>query len=112
MPTKMTLKAPKAAPAKNAKATKPAARKTGKKGGAKPKQLSAIAAAAKLLAETKEPMNCKQMIEAMAAQGLWTSSGGKTPSQTLFSAIAREISERGKDARFKKTERGKFAANG
>jgi hypothetical protein len=29
----------------------------------------------------------------------------------VYSAILREISEKGKDARFVKTERGKFAAN-
>ena len=50
--------------------------------------------------------------EAMAAKKLWTSPGGKTPHATLYSAILREISTKGKDARFKKTERGKFAANG
>ena len=36
----------------------------------------------------------------------------KTPHATLYSAMLREISTKGKDARFKKTERGKFAANG
>ncbi|MCA9222979.1 MAG: winged helix-turn-helix domain-containing protein, partial [Planctomycetales bacterium] len=68
--------------------------------------------AAKVLAAAKEPMNCKELIEAMAAKKLWTSPGGKTPHATLYSAILREISTKGKDARFKKTERGKFAANG
>lgn len=76
----------------------------------KEKKLSAIDAAAKLLAETKEPMNCKQMIEAIAAKGYWTSPGGKTPHATLYSAIIREISVKGNDARFTKTERGQFAA--
>jgi hypothetical protein len=74
------------------------------------KKLSAIDAAAKLLAETKEPMNCKQMIEAIAAKGYWTSPGGKTPHATLYSAIIREISVKGNEARFTKTERGQFAA--
>ena len=76
------------------------------------KKLSAIDAAAKVLAASKEPMNAKQMIEAMAAKKLWTSPGGKTPHATLYSAILREINTKGKDARFKKTERGKFAAKG
>ena len=76
----------------------------------KDKKLSAIDAAAKLLAETKEPMNCKQMIEAIAAKGYWTSPGGKTPHATLYSAIIREISVKGNEARFTKTERGLFAA--
>jgi hypothetical protein len=45
----------------------------------------------------------------MAAKNYWTSPGGATPWATLYSAIAREINEKGADARFVKTERGKFA---
>ena len=41
---------------------------------------------------------------------LWFSPKGVTPHATLYSAILREINTKGKDARFKKTERGKFAA--
>jgi len=78
----------------------------------KAKKLSAIDAAAKVLADAKGPMNTKEMIDAMAAKKLWKSPGGKTPHATLYSAILREINTKGKDARFKKTERGKFAANG
>jgi hypothetical protein len=52
------------------------------------------------------------MVEQMAAKGLWTSPGGKTPHATLYAAILREIQVKGKEARFKKTERGQFAANG
>jgi hypothetical protein len=52
------------------------------------------------------------MIEQMAAKGLWTSPGGATPHATLYSAILREIQVKGNEARFKKTERGHFAANG
>ena len=48
----------------------------------------------------------------MAAGGFWTSPKGKTPHATLYAAILREIQTRGKDARFKKTERGRFVANG
>ena len=76
----------------------------------KEKMLSAIDAAARVLAASKEPMNAKEMIEAMAAKSLWTSPGGKTPHATLYSALIREIATKGKEARFVKTERGKFAA--
>ena len=79
---------------------------------AKPKKTSALDAAVQVLAEAKEPMNTRQMIEVMAAKKLWKSPGGATPHATLYSAILREINEKGKDARFTKTERGKFAANG
>ena len=99
-----------------AKTTKPATeKKTEKKakakGEAKAKKLSAIDAAVKVLAASKEPLSTKQMIEAMAAKGLWTSPGGKTPHATLYSAILREINVKGKEARFKKTDRGQFAIN-
>jgi len=75
----------------------------------KPKKLSALNAAAQVLATAKEPLNCQQLIEAMTTQGLWTSPGGKTPHATLYSAMLREINVKGKDARFTKTERGRFA---
>ena len=101
-------KAPKATKAKAAGATKKA--KADKP--AKEKKLSAIDAAAQVLAASKEPMNAKQMIEAMAAKGLWTSPGGKTPHATLYSAIIREIATKGKESRFVKKDRGQFAANG
>jgi hypothetical protein len=76
----------------------------------KAKKVSAIDAAAQVLAASKEPMTAKEMIEAMAAKSLWTSPGGKTPWATLYSAIIREIGLKGKESRFVKTERGKFAA--
>jgi hypothetical protein len=54
-------------------------------------------------------MNCQEMIDAMAAKGYWSSPKGLTPSATLYSAILREVNTKGAAARFKKTERGKFA---
>ena len=67
-------------------------------------------AAAKVLVENGEPMQCQQMIEVMAAKGYWKSPGGKTPHATLYAAIQREIKAKGNEARFQKVERGKFAA--
>jgi hypothetical protein len=110
MATKKTTK--KSAPkASKATGTKSAPAKKAKAASDKPKKLSALDAAAQVLAASKEPMNAKQMIDAMAAKGLWTSPGGKTPHATLYSAILREVGTKGKDARFKKTDRGHFAAN-
>ena len=77
----------------------------------KEKKLSALDAAAKLLAETGEPMNCQEMIKGMAEKGYWTSPGGQTPHATLYSAILRELKTKGAGARFRKTERGKFVAD-
>jgi hypothetical protein len=101
-------KATKATKAKADGATKITKAKAPKE--PKEKKLSAIDAAAQVLAASKEPMNAKQMIEAMAAKGLWTSPGGKTPWATLYSAIIREIATKGKEARFVKKDRGQFAA--
>jgi HB1, ASXL, restriction endonuclease HTH domain len=72
------------------------------------KKMSAIDAAAKILGEAGEAMNCQEMIKAMGEKGYWTSPGGKTPHATLYSAILRELQNKGNDARFKKMERGKF----
>ena len=98
---------------KKTAARKPAAKKADtKKADAKAdKKLSCIDAAAKVLAASKTSLTTKEMIEAMAAKKLWSSPSGKTPVRTLYSAILREISTKGKDSRFVKTERGKFAAN-
>ena len=63
-----------------------------------------------MLAGAEEPLNCKEMIDAMAKKALWTSPGGKTPHATLYSAIIREIALKGKESRFVKMDRGQFAA--
>jgi hypothetical protein len=75
----------------------------------KPKKLSALDAAAQVLSEAGQPMNCQEMIAAMAAKGYWTSPAGKTPQATLYSALLREIKTNGDQARFQKTDRGKFS---
>ena len=105
-------KTTKSAPKKSTKvkAAPKSAAKSKPTADAKPKKLSALSAAAKVLADAKEPMACKELIEAMEKKGLWTSPGGKTPAATLYSAILREINAKGKEARFKKTDRGHFAA--
>ncbi len=101
-----------AQPAKGKKPAKaPTAPKSAKPKAARAEKLSAIDAAAKVLGEAKEPMNAKGMIEAMSAKGYWTSPGGKTPHATLYSAILAEITKKGKESRFKKTDRGHFALN-
>ncbi len=105
------------APAKKASTKTPAAKKAPPAGGGKaaakkaPQKMSALDAAAKLLSESKQPLRCREMIEQMAAKGYWKSPGGQTPAATLSAAIAREINTQGQHARFKKTDRGLFAAN-
>jgi len=75
-----------------------------------PKRVSALDAAAQVVAGAKVPMRAKEMIAEMEAKGLWKSPGGKTPEATLYAAIIREIAARGEKARFKKHEKGVFVA--
>jgi len=74
----------------------------------KEKKMSALDAAARVLAETGTPMSCPEMIEVMSAKGYWTSPGGQTPVATLYSPILREPAKKGAYSRFVKTDRGKF----
>jgi hypothetical protein len=76
----------------------------------KAKRVSALDAAAQVLAASDVPMRAKEMITAMEAKKLWTSPGGKTPEATIYAAIIREIAAKGTAARFKKHERGVFVA--
>lgn len=101
-------KAPKAtqAPAKQARAAKAA--EAAPPGPAAPK-LSALDAAARVLAEAKEPLGCPDLIGRMAAAGLWRSPAGRTPAATLHAALMREINTKGEQSRFKKAGRGRFA---
>jgi hypothetical protein len=73
------------------------------------RRLSALDAAAQVLAEEGRAMTCQEMIEVMAAKGYRTSPTGATPHSTLYSAILREQTTKGNAARFLKVARGKFA---
>jgi hypothetical protein len=108
--TSASTKAPKGSAPKAAKekATKAMKTKATKSDG----KMSCLDAAANVLASAGKPMNTKDMIEAMAAKGLWTSPAGKTPAATLYSAILREINTKKAEARFKKQDRGLFASTG
>lgn len=86
------------------KAMKKTVRKQRKRADGK---LNVLNAALKVLTDSGEPMNCKAMVETMLEQKLWKTNG-KTPHATLYSAIIREIQNKGDDARFRKTDRGQF----
>lgn len=114
--------APKAAAAKTAPAkAEPAKSETAKAGNTKPApdkaqpakteakpKLSLVKAAVAVLGETDEALNTKQMIEQAKAKGFWTPGEGKTPEQTLYSAITREIKAKGPNARFVQVSKGHF----
>ena len=104
----------KKAPAKKTKSAKAEAakpKKTKTSVEKTEKKMSALDAAAKVLAESNEPMRAKDIIEQMTAKGYWTSPGGKTPHATVVAAIIREIRDKEAESRFKKADRGLFTAN-
>lgn len=68
-----------------------------------PKKISLLTAAAMVLAACRKPMNCKEIIAKAIEMGLWTPTGAKTPEQTLYGGIFREIKTTEKP-RFKKSE--------
>ena len=99
-------KAARPAPARDAAKAKPAAptpKAVPRKG------LGLLSAAAAVLERSDAPMSVRAMIEAAKSDGLWTPGGGKTPEQTLYSAIIREIRDKGNASRFRKEGRGLFA---
>ena len=81
------------------KATAKAARPEGK--------MSGLDAAAKVLAESATPLNAKQIVEAMATKGYWSSTAA-TPHATIYAAMIIEIAKKGDQARFVKADRGLF----
>jgi len=90
---------------------KPAKAKRGKVAKEpKEKKSSGLDAAAQVLKDAGEPMRCGDMVEKMLATGMWK-TGGKTPAATIYAAIIREISTKGAESRFKKTDRGLFTVN-
>jgi hypothetical protein len=112
--------APQAAKGAKTKAAAPKTTKTasgrdvGQKGapGAKEKRVGLVDAAILVLHEAgNKPMNVKDMIEAILAKNLWSTTG-KTPAATLYSSILRDIQKKGTEARFKKVDRGQFALVG
>jgi len=68
------------------KETKPKKKRTRAKTGAQERGLSGLDAAAKVLAEAGEPLNCKAIVERAFEAGHWQSEG-KTPAATIYAAV-------------------------
>ena len=109
-PTEAAVATDEKAKAPNKAATKkPKSKKAD--GEQKPKRVSALDAAAQVLAKAEKPMRAQELIAAMAEQGLWKSPAGKTPSATLYAAMMRESRDKGAASRFRKVDRGLFEVN-
>ena len=71
-------------------ATEPeAAAESGSAGNGK--KLGLYEAAVEVLCRSETPLNCKAIIAKATELGLWNSSGGKTPAQSLYAGIFRQI---------------------
>lgn len=71
------------------------------------KKRNLLDAAIAVMKAGKQPMRAQEIIRAVLEQALWQTTG-KTPAATLYSALIREISNKGDKARFKKVGRGQF----
>ncbi len=80
--------------------------------GRQEKKLSLLDAAAQTLKHSRRPMNTKEIVARLIESGIWTPTGAKTPEQSLYSAIFREIKEK-ENPRFRKSaeKKGSFEFN-
>ena len=74
------------------------------------KRLSLLNAAVEVLkaAGPEHPMNCKEILEAILERHLWTPTECKTPEQTLYGSIFREINTKEHPRIVKSDVKGKF----
>jgi len=67
-------------------------------------------AAVAVLRDSGEPMNTREMVKAAAEKGYWTPTACKTPEQTLYGSIFREIKTKARPRIIKSEVKGKFIA--
>ena len=74
------------------------------------KRMSLLSAAVEVLkaAGPEHPMNCKEILEAILERHLWTPTECKTPEQTLYGSIFREINAKEHPRIAKSNVKGKF----
>lgn len=74
------------------------------------KRMSLLNAAVEVLkaAGPEHPMNCKEILEAILERHLWTPTECKTPEQTLYGSIFREINAKEQPRIAKSNVKGKF----
>ena len=72
------------------------------------KKLSLLDAAVEVLKSSGEPMNTREIVKAATDAGLWIPTGCKTPEQTLYGSIFREIKTKENPRIVKSEQKGKF----
>ena len=74
------------------------------------KRMSLMDAAVAVLKDSGEPMNTREMVKAAAEKGYWTPTACRTPEQTLYGSIFREIKTKEQPRIVKSETKGKFIA--
>lgn len=74
----------------------------------KEKKLSLMDAAVEVLKQSGEPMNTREMVKAATDSGLWILTDCKTPEQTLYGSIFREMKIKENPRIVKSSVKGKF----
>ena len=74
------------------------------------KKMSLMDAAVAVLKDSGEPMNTRDMVKAAAEKGYWTPTACRTPEQTLYGSIFREIKTKAQPRIVKSDVKGKFIA--
>lgn len=74
----------------------------------KEKKLSLMDAAVEVLKQSGEPMNTREMVKAATDSGLWIPTDCKTPEQTLYGSIFREMKIKENPRIVKSAVKGKF----
>ena len=70
------------------------------------KRISLMDAAVAVLKESGEPMNTREMVKAAIERGYWTPTACKTPEQTLYGNIFRDIKTKEPPSSSRATSRG------
>ena len=74
----------------------------------KEKKLSLMDAAVEVLKQSGEPMNTREMVKVATDSGLWIPTDCKTPEQTLYGSIFREMKIKENPRIVKSSVKGKF----
>ena len=72
------------------------------------KKMSLMDAAVAVLRDSGEPMNTREMVKAATEKGYWMPTACKTPEQTLYGSIFREIKTKAQPRIVKSDIKGKF----
>ena len=75
-----------------------------------PRKMTALDAAHAVLQDAGTTLSAPEIYAKMVEKKLWESPNGLTPAATIYAAMIREITSRGKEARFTRPEPSKFGA--